>query len=73
MFGLDFFDPSDYRAPRNEAAALKGVPMAYRDHPVIQFLTSNKVGGRVRYFGPRVAEGADCLREDAETFSVFVN
>ena len=73
MFGLDFFDPTAYRAPRNEAAALKGVPIEYRDHPVIQFMTSNKVGGRVRYFGPRNYEGADCLREDAETFSLFMS
>lgn len=67
MFGADYFDPYEFVAPKNERATLKDVPIVYRDHPTIRFLTSIEVGGRVRY--PRNGD----IREGADTFSVYLD
>jgi hypothetical protein len=66
MFGTDFFDPYQYLAPRDESATLKNVPIEFRDHPVIRFLISENVGGRVRY--PTNYDN----RFGAECFSVYL-
>jgi len=75
QFVLDFKMGDVYTSPEYEASIYKGIPMKYRDHPVIKkFLKSGDY--YVRYRGNSVKgvyrrDPNHCLKQFAKTFSIY--